>query len=96
MSVRGVRQLKELIVRYSDYDGSSKGVRWELFLPNIGILYYKATRDWIQSDILKLAESNPNLTIRTVIKRCAHPYFRGIYGMHLPVAYYDFFLNSVS
>mmetsp|Transcript_20719 Transcript_20719/g.21372 ORF Transcript_20719/g.21372 Transcript_20719/m.21372 type:complete len:131 (-) Transcript_20719:58-450(-) len=27
MSVRGVKQLKELIIRYSDYDGSSKGIR---------------------------------------------------------------------
>ena len=27
MSLRGVRQLKELIIRYSDYDGSSKGIR---------------------------------------------------------------------
>ena len=27
MSLRGVRQLKELLIRYSDYDGSSKGVR---------------------------------------------------------------------
>ena len=27
MSLRGVRQLKELVIRYSDYDGSSKGVR---------------------------------------------------------------------
>ena len=27
MSLRGVRQLKELIIRYSDYDGSSRGIR---------------------------------------------------------------------
>jgi hypothetical protein len=27
MSVRGVRQLKELLIRYSDYDGSSTGIR---------------------------------------------------------------------
>jgi hypothetical protein len=27
MSVKGVRQLKELLIRYSDYDGSSKGIR---------------------------------------------------------------------
>ncbi len=27
MSLRGVRQLKELIIRYSDRDGSSRGVR---------------------------------------------------------------------
>ena len=27
MSLKGVRQLKELIIRYSDYDGSSRGVR---------------------------------------------------------------------
>ena len=27
MSLKGVRQLKELLIRYSDYDGSSKGAR---------------------------------------------------------------------
>lgn len=27
MSLRGVRQLKELVIRYSDYDGSSLGAR---------------------------------------------------------------------
>ena len=27
MSLKGVRQLKELVIRYSDYDGSSKGIR---------------------------------------------------------------------
>lgn len=27
MSLRGVRQLKELVIRYSDLDGSSRGVR---------------------------------------------------------------------
>lgn len=27
MSLRGVRQLRELVIRYSDIDGSSKGVR---------------------------------------------------------------------
>jgi large subunit ribosomal protein L43 len=27
MSKRGVRQLKELVIRYSDLDGSSKGIR---------------------------------------------------------------------
>ncbi len=27
MSLRGVKQLKELIIRYSDYDGSSRGIR---------------------------------------------------------------------
>lgn len=27
MALRGVRQLRELVIRYSDYDGSSKGIR---------------------------------------------------------------------
>ena len=27
MSLRGVRQLRELVIRYSDLDGSSKGLR---------------------------------------------------------------------
>ena len=28
MSIRGVRQLKEFVIRYSDYDGSSKHIRY--------------------------------------------------------------------
>lgn len=36
MSLRGVRQLKELVVRYSDVDGSSRGVRFVFRFP----LYY--------------------------------------------------------
>lgn len=27
MSLRGVKQLRELVIRYSDYDGSSRGIR---------------------------------------------------------------------
>lgn len=27
MSLRGVKQLRELVVRYSDIDGSSRGIR---------------------------------------------------------------------
>ena len=27
MALNGVKQLKELLIRYSDYDGSSKGIR---------------------------------------------------------------------
>ena len=27
MSLRGIRQCKKILIRYSDYDGSSKGVR---------------------------------------------------------------------
>eukprot|EP01041_Mallomonas_annulata_P000390 gene390-706_t len=62
MSVRGVRQLKELVIRYSDYDGSSRGIR-----------------DWIRTNLLKLAETNPELTIRTEKKRAVHPFLRGHY-----------------
>mmetsp|Transcript_32005 Transcript_32005/g.69771 ORF Transcript_32005/g.69771 Transcript_32005/m.69771 type:complete len:132 (-) Transcript_32005:29-424(-) len=62
MSIRGVRQLKSLLVRYSDYDGSSRGVR-----------------DWIRQDLIKLAQQNPELSIKAEVKRCAHPYLRGYY-----------------
>jgi len=62
MSLRGVRQLKELVVRYSDLDGSSKGVR-----------------EWMRTNIVDLATANPDLTIKTELKRAVHPFLRGIY-----------------
>jgi len=37
MSLRGVRQCKELVVRYSDYDGSSRGVREWIRTQLVGI-----------------------------------------------------------
>ena len=60
MSLRGVRQLKELVIRYSDLDGSSRGVR-----------------EWIKKDLVGLATENPQLIMRTEIKRAKHPYLRG-------------------
>ena len=62
MSIRGVKQMKELVIRYSDYDGSSRGVR-----------------TWMSQNLLKLAEGNPDLQIRTELKRCKHPILRGEY-----------------
>lgn len=62
MSLRGVRQLKELVIRYSDYDGSSKGIR-----------------EWMKLNLVNLAQQNPEMIIRTEIKRCKHPFLRGIY-----------------
>lgn len=62
MSLKGVRQLKELVVRYSDLDGSSKGIR-----------------EWMKINLVLLAERNPDLAIRTELKRAVHPFFRGIY-----------------
>ena len=62
MSLRGVRQLKELVIRYSDLDGSSKGIR-----------------EWMKSDLVKLANENPSLILRTEVKRAKHPFLRGIY-----------------
>lgn len=62
MSVRGVKQLKELVIRYSDYDGSSRGVR-----------------DWMNKNLLTFAKGNPDLQIRTELKRCKHPLLRGEY-----------------
>ena len=37
-------------------------------------------RNWIRTDLIPLAEANPELSIRTEIKRCKHPYFRGVYA----------------
>ena len=62
MSLRGVRQLKELVVRYSDLDGSSRGVR-----------------EWMRTNIVEMATTNPELTIKTELKRAVHPFLRGIY-----------------
>ena len=62
MSLRGVRQLKELLIRYSDYDGSSKGVR-----------------EWMRLNLITFAKENPDTIVKTVKKRCAHPFLRGIY-----------------
>src|SRR5690348_935021 len=62
MSLRGVRQLKELIIRYSDYDGSSKGVR-----------------EWMSTSLLDFAARNPQLNIKTLLKRNKHPYVEGHY-----------------
>lgn len=55
--------MKELVIRYSDYDGSSKGVR-----------------EWMRTNLVKFAESNPELMIKTELKRCVHPFVRGNYA----------------
>jgi large subunit ribosomal protein L43 len=62
MSINGVRQLKKLSIRYSDYDGSSKGIR-----------------EWIRLNILPFAENNPDLFVRTNLKRNKHPCLVGAY-----------------
>lgn len=63
MSLRGVRQLKELLIRYSDYDGSSSGMREWIS----------------SGALVKLAQENPATTFRTELKRNKHPFLRGIY-----------------
>lgn len=62
MSLKGVKQLKELVVRYSDYDGSSRGVR-----------------EWIRRELVQFARENPEIEIRTELKRAVHPFLRGVY-----------------
>jgi large subunit ribosomal protein L43 len=62
MSLKGVRQLKELLIRYSDLDGSSKHVR-----------------EWIRTGLVEFASANPELTIKTELKRSKHPFLRGHY-----------------
>lgn len=62
MSLRGIRQLKQLVIRYSDIDGSSRGIR-----------------EWLKLNVVKMANTNPELTITTELKRAVHPFLRGIY-----------------
>jgi large subunit ribosomal protein L43 len=62
MSLKGVRQLKELVIRYSDYDGSSRGIR-----------------EWMQTNLVKFAENNPNLVVKALKKRAKHPCLTGVY-----------------
>eukprot|EP01039_Chlorochromonas_danica_P004272 gene4272-4692_t len=62
MSLKGVRQLKELVIRYSDRDGSSRGII-----------------AWMKENLVKFAENNPTLLIKTEIKRNHHPIVRGNY-----------------
>jgi hypothetical protein len=63
MSLKGVRQMKELVIRYSDYDGSSRGVR-----------------EWIRTNLVGFAEANPDLSVKTELKRNVHPYVQGHYA----------------
>lgn len=63
MSLKGVRQMKEIVIRYSDYDGSSKGVR-----------------EWMRTNLVSFAQNNPDLAIKTELKRCVHPFVRGNYA----------------
>lgn len=62
MSIKGVKQLKEMVIRYSDYDGSSKGVR-----------------EWMRKNLIQFASNNPDVAVKTELKRCVHPYVRGNY-----------------
>lgn len=62
MSLKGVRQMKELVIRYSDYDGSSKGIR-----------------EWMRTNLVQFAQNNPDLAVKTELKRCVHPFVRGNY-----------------
>jgi large subunit ribosomal protein L43 len=62
MALNGVRQMKELVIRYSDYDGSSKGIR-----------------EWLRTTVVNFAKHNPELVIKTELKRNVHPYVRGVY-----------------
>jgi hypothetical protein len=62
MALNGVRQMKELVIRYSDYDGSSKGIR-----------------EWLRTTVVSFAKHNPELVIKTELKRNVHPYVRGVY-----------------
>jgi len=62
MSLRGVRQLRELLVRFSDIDGSSKGIR-----------------EWMQKNLLDLANKNPHISFQVETIRNRHPILRANY-----------------
>jgi hypothetical protein len=42
--------------------------------------FYPPDRNWIRTDLIPIAQANPDLSIKTEIKRCKHPYFRGVYA----------------
>ncbi len=42
-------------------------------------IYVCIGRAWIRTQLIPFAESNPDLTIRTVLKRNEHPFLRGTY-----------------
>ena len=54
--------MKELVIRYSDFDGSSKGIR-----------------EWMRGNLVEFAQANPDLLVKTVLKRNVHPIVRGNY-----------------
>ena len=94
--IRGVRQLKELVIRYSDLDGSSKGNTWYIvtLLPYydnfdkiiislhyfLFYLYFVGVREWMRNDLITLAKNNDAVLFKAEKKRCAHPFLRGIYA----------------
>lgn len=63
MSVRGVRQLRELVIRYSRVGGSSAGVR--------ELLRSERLREF--------ARENPEVAIVAEVKESRHPVLRGKY-----------------
>lgn len=38
------------------------------------------TRNWLRDRVVLTAQNNPDLKIKTEIKRCCHPFVRGIYA----------------
>ena len=48
-------------------------LRWEASLTRL------LTREWMRVHLIDFAKSNPEVTVRTELKRCAHPFLRGIY-----------------
>jgi len=84
--LKGVRQLRELVIRYSDIDGSSKGIR-EWVCDCLIILYSFIIAYQMRTDLIRFANENQykdahtesGLVIRTELKRCCHPFLMGKY-----------------
>eukprot|EP01036_Dinobryon_divergens_P024013 gene24013-32420_t len=68
--LRGVRQMRELVIRYSDYDGSSKGIREWIQSDLVKFASENQFKD---------EHTEKGLVIKTDLKRNFHPCIRGHY-----------------
>ncbi|KAF1890111.1 hypothetical protein Lal_00025444 [Lupinus albus] len=74
MALRGVWQLQKLIVSFSDWGGSSRGIRMCL-----GLVVFKGQRAFMESHLPAFKEKNPQLEVITELIRGQHPHLKGFY-----------------